>query len=125
MPEAIRIITGWSPAHAAESLAGMTESAIVNRALESLSTLLRVDKSSVQSELSAAYFHDWDSDPFSCGAYSYVKVGGEGCQQVLGSPVSNTLFFAGEATDTSGRNGTVHGAIASGRRAAQDILKPK
>jgi monoamine oxidase len=125
MPEAIPIITGWSPAHAAESLAGMTESAIVNRALESLSTLLRVDKSSVRSELSAAYFHDWDSDPFSCGAYSYVKVGGEGCQKVLGSPISNTLFFAGEATDTSGHNGTVHGAIASGQRAARDILNPR
>jgi len=125
MPEPVPIITGWAPAKSAENLAGMSESAIVNRALESLSCVLRVEKSSVQSQLSAAYFHDWDSDPFSCGAYSYVKVGGEGCQQVLGSPISNTLFFAGEATDTSGHNGTVHGAIASGQRAAQDILKPK
>ena len=125
MPELVPIITGWSPAHAAEGLSGMSESAIVNRALESLSCVLRVEKSSVQSQLSAAYFHDWDSDPFSCGAYSYVRVGGEGCQQVLGSPISNTLFFAGEATDTSGHNGTVHGAIASGQRAAQDILKSK
>ena len=125
MPEPVPIITGWAPAKSAENLAGMSKSAIVKRALESLSSLLRVEKSSVQSQLSAAYFHDWDSDPFSCGAYSYVKVGGEGCQQVLGSPISNTLFFAGEATDTSGHNGTVHGAIASGQRAACDILKSK
>ena len=76
-----------------------------------------------KARLIASYFNDWDSDPFSCGAYSYVKVGGEGCQQVLGSPIANTLFFAGEATDTSGHNGTVHGAIASGQRAARDILK--
>jgi monoamine oxidase len=125
MPEPVPIITGWSPAHAAESFAGMSEPAIVDRAVASLSSLLHVKKSAVQSQLRAAYFHDWDSDPFSRGAYSYVKVGGEGCQQTLGSPVANTLFFAGEATDTSGHNGTVHGAINSGQRAARDILKSK
>ncbi|MGA8493419.1 MAG: FAD-dependent oxidoreductase, partial [Terriglobales bacterium] len=43
-------------------------------------------------------------------------------RSLLGSPIENTLFFAGEATDTTGHNGTVHGAIASGRRAAQEIL---
>jgi monoamine oxidase len=125
MPEPVPIITGWAPASAAESLAGMSKDAIIDKAIQSLSNLLRVEKSNVQSKLSAAYFHDWDSDPFSRGAYSYVKVGGEGCQQVLGSPIDGTLFFAGEATDTSGHNGTVHGAIASGQRAARDILKSK
>jgi monoamine oxidase len=87
-----------------------------------LSALLQVEKSHVQSQLASAYFHDWDTDPFSRGAYSYVKVGGEGCQQTLGAPVESTLFFAGEATDVSGHNGTVHGAIASGKRAAAEIL---
>jgi len=38
-------------------------------------------------------------------------------------PVANTLFFAGEATDIGGHNGTVHGAIASGRRAATEIAQ--
>jgi len=33
------------------------------------------------------------------------------------------LFFAGEATDIGGHNGTVHGAIASGRRAATEIAQ--
>jgi monoamine oxidase len=100
----------------------MTEGRIVDKSLESLSALLQVGKSHVQSRLTAAYFHDWDADPFSRGAYSYVKVGGEGCQQTLGAPVESTLFFAGEATDTSGHNGTVHGAIATGKRAATEIL---
>lgn len=125
MPEPVPIITGWAPAKSAENLVGMSKDAIVDKAIQSLSKLLLVDTSHIKAQLIASYFNDWDSDPFSCGAYSYVKVGGEGCQQVLGSPIANTLFFAGEATDTSGHNGTVHGAIASGRRAAQDILKPK
>jgi monoamine oxidase len=123
MPEPPPTITGWSAANAAESLAGMGERAIVEQAVASLSSILQVNKSEVQGQLTAAYFYDWDSDPFSRGAYSYVKVGGEGCQRTLGSPIGNTLFFAGEATDTSGHNGTVHGAIASGHRAALDILK--
>jgi hypothetical protein len=56
------------------------------------------------------------------GAYSYGAVGSDCAQQTLATPVENTLFFAGEATDTTGHNGIVHGAIASGRRAAREIL---
>jgi monoamine oxidase len=122
MPDPVPIITGWAPAHSAESLAGMSEGRIVDRALDTLSALLHVKKSLVQSLLISAYFHDWDSDPFSRGAYSYVKAGGEGCQKTLGAPIADTLFFAGEATDITGHNGTVHGAIASGKRAAKEIL---
>jgi monoamine oxidase len=70
---------------------------------------------------SAAY-HDWQTDPFARGAYSYVKAGGDSAQAGLAAPLEQTLFFAGEATDVSGYHGTVHGAIASGHRAAQEIL---
>ncbi len=34
----------------------------------------------------------------------------------------DTLFFAGEATNSDGHHGTVHGAIATGARAACEIL---
>lgn len=122
MPDQAPIITGWAPARSAESLAGVGKETVVEKALESLSSLLQVANKQVRSQLSAAYFHDWDSDPFSRGAYSYVKAGGEGCEDMLGKPVSETLYFAGEATDVSGHNGTVHGAIASGQRAAKEIL---
>jgi monoamine oxidase len=77
----------------------------------------------LQKEFAAAYFHDWQSDPFARGAYSWAKVGADGAQEALAAPVENTLFFAGEATDTTGHNGTVHGAIASGQRAAAEILR--
>ncbi|MBO0911236.1 MAG: FAD-dependent oxidoreductase [Acidobacteria bacterium] len=122
MPERLPAITGWSAALSSEKLSGLDEKELVERATESLGALLGVDASRVKSQLRATYYHDWNSDPFSCGAYSYVKAGGEGSQRILGEPAGNTLFFAGEATDTSGHNGTVHGAIASGRRAAKEIL---
>jgi monoamine oxidase len=42
---------------------------------------------------------------------------------MLARPLAGTLFFAGEATDTEGATGTVHGAIASGRRAARQVQR--
>jgi Flavin containing amine oxidoreductase len=51
------------------------------------------------------------------------QVGSDGAQRALGAPLENPLFFAGEATDDSGHKGTVHGAIASGYRAAEESLQ--
>lgn len=41
----------------------------------------------------------------------------------LSRPVRGTLFPAGEAADSGGRNGTVHGAIGSGFDAARRLLR--
>jgi uncharacterized protein with NAD-binding domain and iron-sulfur cluster len=43
--------------------------------------------------------------------------------QALAAPVDGTLFFAGEATNVEGYTGTVHGAIATGLRAANELLE--
>jgi len=122
MPEQLPIITGWAPFRCAERLSGHSTDFIVDKSLYSLSCLLKVSKSELESLLAHAYWHDWQSDPLSQGAYSYVKTGGDGAQHALAAPVENTLFFAGEATDTSGHNGTVHGAIGTGYRAAKQVL---
>jgi len=122
MPEKLPIITGWAPFHCAERLSGHSTDFVIEKSLRSLSCLLKLSKSELEGLLAHAYWHDWQSDPLSRGAYSYVRVGGDKAQQALADPVDNTLFFAGEATDISGHNGTVHGAIASGYRSAKQIL---
>jgi hypothetical protein len=58
----------------------------------------------------------------SLGAYSYVPVGAITAPIRLAEPVADTLFFAGEATNSDGHSGTVHGAIATGYRAADELL---
>jgi monoamine oxidase len=116
------IITGWAPFRAGERLSGKSQSFVEDRALQTLGALLRVTQSELEKMLEGAHFHDWQMDPFSLGAYSYGKVASDGAQQALAKPIESTLFFAGEATDTTGHNGTVHGAIASGYRAATQIL---
>jgi monoamine oxidase len=67
--------------------------------------------------------HNWELDPFARGAYSYQRVGAANATDVLSRPLKGTLFFAGEATGTGGGTGTVDGAIATGRRAARQLVR--
>lgn len=115
-------LTGWAPFRCAEKLSGQSEAFVVEQALQSLHRVLGMDVDALKDLFEQAYWHDWQSDPFSRGAYSYGTVGGDGAEAALAEPLENTLFFAGEATDTTGNNGTVHAAIASGKRAAAEIL---
>jgi monoamine oxidase len=66
--------------------------------------------------------HDWRVDPHSLGAYTYVPRGAIHASDELSIPVEKTLFFAGEHTDTSGHWGTVHGALRSAYRAAEQLM---
>lgn len=116
------ILTGWAAGHYARALANLTHDEVINRALEALSGIFEMEIIRLRGLLQAGFTHDWDADPFSCGAYSYAVVGGCGAARELAEPISGTLFFAGEATNFHGHNGTVHGAIASGRRAAKEVL---
>ena len=92
--------------------------------MAALASVLGLARERVARSLKASYFHDWQSDPYSRGGYSYVLVGGaEGAQRQLAAPIASTLFFAGEATDFQGHHATVHGAMASGYRAAAEVLQ--
>ncbi len=115
------LMTGWAPARAAERLTGRSLEAIRETAINSLANVLHLSVADIAGRLVGAHAHDWQSDPFSQGAYSYVRAGGEGAQRQLAAPLEDTLFFAGEACD-EGHFGTVHGAIASGRRAGREVL---
>jgi monoamine oxidase len=65
----------------------------------------------------------WSQDPHFLGAYSYPQAGGLIAQfRAFEKPVSNRVLFAGEHTEFD-HLGTTHGALLSGRRAADAILK--
>lgn len=122
MPDRFPIMTGWAPWHAAERLEA-DNAPVVARALQTLGGLLGVARTEMEKLLEIAYFHDWQADPLSRGAYSYVKAGAASSPKMLGQPVKDTLYFAGEAADITGNTGTVHGAIASARRAVVEITR--
>lgn len=68
--------------------------------------------------------HRWTSDRWTRGAYSFFPPrSGPSDRRSLTAPVDGRLFFAGEATDSTGQSATVVGAILSGERAAQEIIE--
>jgi monoamine oxidase len=116
------VLVAWAGGQAADALARLTIDARVDRALDSLARLLGVARAVVDRQIVASDTHDWAADPFARGAYSYVRVGGIDAQAVLASPIEDTLFFAGEATELAGHQATVHGALFAGQRAADEVL---
>jgi monoamine oxidase len=117
------LLTLWAGGPRAKQMAGSTEAEIRGAAIGSLTHMFGVQSNFVENELASFMFHDWTSDPFTRGAYSYIPAGSVEAQRSLADPILNTLFFAGEATALDAQLGTVHGALGSGIRAAQQVLR--
>ena len=115
------VLTAWVGGPRAARLADYTCDELADRALAALARHTGLARERADELLVDVWYHDWQHDPLARGAYSYGVVGGTDAPRILGQPVDNTLFFAGEATDPDGRGGTVHGAIASGYRAAAAV----
>jgi monoamine oxidase len=122
LPVRAAVMVGWAGGPAAENFVGRGKEYVVEQALSSLRQILGVSENSLRSLLLAAHTHDWGSDPFSRGAYSYLPVNGLDAQRALARPVDDTIYFAGEAISV-GHIGTVHGAIASGHLTAAKMLE--
>jgi monoamine oxidase len=116
------LLTAWSGGPPASALSAQGAGEVEETVLRELSAALQIRRSRLEPQVERMYFHDWSADRYSLGAYSYIGVGGTEAPKQLMRPVESTLFFAGEATDSE-NSGTVEGAIASGIRAAKQILK--
>jgi monoamine oxidase len=123
LPTDAPLLTAWAPADAAEALSQFSDQDICEKAVEALSRVFHLPLERCREELVSAHTHNWQHDPYSRGAYSYVAFGGNDVQRDFAAPLDKTIFFAGEATNFEGHHGTVHGAIATGYRAADEVLK--
>jgi monoamine oxidase len=117
------VLTGWSAGPHADKLLGASREGVARQAVASLARVLNTTEERIRHSLECIYFHDWHSDPFAQGAYSYVPAGALKDREQLATPVAGTLYFAGEATELEGHSATVHGAIASGLRVAKRVLQ--
>lgn len=116
------LLIAWAGGPKADAFANDDEAARTAKALDDLTTLFGSD-ADPHGELEAVYTHDWQHDPYSRGAYSYVAVGGGNARTELAAPVDDVLFFAGEATAATSESGTVAGALQSGERAGNEVLE--
>jgi monoamine oxidase len=116
------ILTAWAAGKHALALKGLASDEIAHKAAQALAHIMGMDERDLAAQITGVFTHDWQADAFSRGAYSYAAVGGIDAARALAAPVAETLYFAGEATNSDGYNATVHGAIATGYRAARELL---
>ena len=121
LPARAALLNAWTGGPLAARLAELGDAEIIRQALDCVSSVFSGGNGT--PELQAGYVHNWARDPYARGAYSYVTAGGGNAREVLATPLGGTLFFAGEATDTTGEATTVTGALRSGARAALEVSR--
>ncbi len=67
---------------------------------------------------------DWSKEPYIKGGYAYPKANATQADRgIISQPINNSLFFAGEVTDTLGDAGTLNGALNSAERVANEVIE--
>jgi len=123
-PWETRTLTGWIGGPRSSSFAQCTREQVGDLACQELARIFSLPIEYMRNQLLGCATHDWQADPYTYGAYSYIPARGLDSVLELATPVENTLYFAGEHTDVTGHWGTVHAAIRSGERAAKQALAP-
>lgn len=117
-------LTGWIGGPRSTAFANSTPDELAETACKALAEIFSLRPADIRAQLISCHTHDWQHDTLTYGAYSYVATGALDACSKMTIPADNTLYFAGEHTDTTGHWGTVHAAIRSGLRAANQILHP-
>lgn len=125
----------WTPAHHAPAVPllccfvtaerarivdALDDDELRRRALDELAGLL--GEPAVRERCMAIRRSAWGPDPLARGGYAHVPPGAAAARLALAAPEGERLFFAGEATAHHTNPQTVHGAIESGFRAAEEFL---
>jgi monoamine oxidase len=114
-------LTAWAVGPKASRLEAFQLRDLIDHVAEELAALCGVSPTDIRDSMLSGHYHDFGHDPFSLGAYPYVRPGGSEAAVTLARPIADAVFFAGDATDSE-HFGTVAGALASGARAASQVL---
>jgi monoamine oxidase len=121
-PQPGNTLTGWIGGPRSAPLLSLSAEELGRRACDTLARVFHLDPAHLSAQLLGCSTHNWQADPNALGAYSYIGTGGLDAPRRMTEPVAETLYFAGEHTDTTGQWGTVHAAQRSGLRAARQVL---
>jgi monoamine oxidase len=110
-------LLGFSGGERARQLENFTDAELIGKTMRNFKKVFGTQLPEPESYLNTR----WSRDPFSYGSYSYIPTGASGSDyDAIAEPVSDRLFFAGEAT-SSNYLATTHGAYLSGIREAERI----
>lgn len=112
--ETVGLVTFFIAGDLADELDKMNRDVMFQRAIDQLDTIFNV---SCKEHITTLKYVGWSQERLVQGAYTHPTVNAGNSRMLLGAPVANTLFFAGEATHT-GVNPCLQGAMETGARAA-------
>ena len=112
------IISAYFGGGLASDLEEAGRSATVDYAITELSELFGNDFRKLLIPIAVS---EWASDPWAKGSFSHALPGHSEDRSRLASPIEDRIFFAGEACDSQYFSST-HGALLTGRRAADAVI---
>lgn len=113
----VPVLLGFAASDLGRRVDAMSDEQVVASAL----TTLRSAYPSAPEPIDALVTR-WGADEFARGSYSFAAVGSDPeMRDDLAAPVGERVYLAGEATSRE-HPSTVHGALLSGRRAAENVL---
>jgi monoamine oxidase len=112
------VLLGFNAAERGREIERLSDKEIVASAMKTLRTIYGEHI----PEPTGFQITRWATDPFAFGSYSFNAVGSTpSMRSTLASPLSEKVFFAGEATHSE-YFATAHGAYLSGLLAAEAIV---
>jgi monoamine oxidase len=114
------IISAFITAERARQIDALPEAEALAVGLSELGVLL--GRNDIKAQCVAARRVAWAHEEYTRGGYAHLPPGAADARPILAQPEGDRLFFAGEATAYDSNPQTVHGAIESGWRAAQECL---
>lgn len=114
------LITGWAGGPPALELAKGVD--IESTVVSEIARVFGMRRRRAEALVDSVHTYDWTLDSNIRGAYSYAGVGGSHSARVLARAFDDRFLLAGEASD-SGSSGTVEGALVTGKRAAEKVLR--
>jgi monoamine oxidase len=112
------VLVGLVVGESAEKLSEVGKN-VIKVALKELDSMF--GKKIASRTLIDYFIMDWTKEPFIQGGFSFPSVGEGDAREKLMEPVSEKIFFAGEAANKF-HYATIHGALESGERAAKEIF---
>lgn len=122
LPDEKPVLTGWVGGAKALAIVHETDEAILSKALGSLSIILGIPENELREKINYYHVVNKQHQVTAGGAYSFSTLASAAARKILNEPVSNTIFFAGEALFSGPHPGTVEAALVSAREVAGRIL---
>ena len=121
LPSSYPLLTGWAGGPQAWQLENKDDNAILEIALQSLSSVFKKPINELKELLTASAVANWINDPYSKGGYSYCTTESAKALKIFDTPIQDTIFFAGEAFYDGPSPGTVEAALVSAKNVVEKI----